>query len=112
METLLPDIDATFVAARPIFVEQERYERRKLKKADDNRWRRLVELAHQQREAEIAHDFLKTLKEMDFDPDHQIAGHLVSNWIAWAEDRLEHATPLRQGVNSIFEVLAGITAWS
>lgn len=128
METLLPDIIGTFVAAWPMLAEQrkarekaelqrriaeqERYEQQQLQKADDSRWRRFVEFAHQQREAEIAHDFLQSLKEMDFEQDHHIAGNPVSDWIAWAEDRLAHAYPLRQGVNSIFEAIARITAWS
>lgn len=71
-----------------------------------------MEFAHKQRETEIARMFLNALKESDFDPDHQIAGNAVSDWIAWAEDRIECANPLQQGVNSIFEALANITPWS
>ena len=128
MEALLPDIVATFVAVGPLLVEQriereeaerlrriaerERYEEEQRQRAADNRWRRFVEVAHQQREAEIAREFLTTLKEADFEPDQQIAGNPVSDWIAWAERRLTRADPLSQGVNQIFEALAKITPWT
>jgi hypothetical protein len=85
MEELLPDIVATFVAAAPLLVEQrkkreenerlrqiaerQRYEERQRRKLDDNRWRRFVEFSKQQREAELARDFLQTLRPYELRPN-------------------------------------------
>ncbi|WP_155831122.1 hypothetical protein [Hyphomicrobium sp. 802] len=128
MESLLPDVIATLVAAGPLLVErrkqreeeerqrriaeQKRYEEQQQKKLDDNRWRRFVELAMQRREAETARQFLNALKSLDIDQQHEIAGHSIADWISWVEQRLLRADPLNHGADAIFESISQVATWT
>jgi hypothetical protein len=128
MESLLPDLVATFVAAGPLLVEQrrqreeaerqrqiaerKRYEEQQRRKLDDNRWRRFVELAQQRRNAEIARAFLEALKATNFDPQREVAGNSIADWIAWVGGRLSDADPINHGADAIFEAIAKVTTWT
>jgi hypothetical protein len=128
METLLPEIVATFVAAGPLLVEQrcqrekaerqrqiaerQRYEEQQRRKLDANRWRHFVEIAHQWRDAEIARAFVAQLKRLDYDEDEEIAGNRLSDWIIWAEEHAHSTDPLNHGVEGIFNSVGKITTWS
>jgi hypothetical protein len=128
MESLLPDIVATFVSAGPLLVErrkqreeearqrqiaeQKRYEEQQRRKRDDNRWRKFVQLAQQRHDADLARAFLEAIRATDMQPETEIDGRNVREWISWAEDRLTQLDPLNHGVESIFQTLAGITEWS
>lgn len=128
MESLLPDIIATLVAAGPLLVErrkqreeeerqrriaeQKRYEEQQQRKLDDNRWRRFVELAVQRREAETARQFLEALKSLGVNLQNEIAGNSIADWIAWVEQRLLRSDPLNHGADAIFETIAQVTTWT
>jgi|ERR1700730_1315893 hypothetical protein len=128
MESLLPDLVATFVAAGPLLVEQrrqreeaerqrqiaerKRYEEQQRRKLDDNRWRRFIELAQQRRNAEIARAFLEALKTTNFDPQREVAGNSIADWIAWVGGRLSDADPINYGADAIFEAIAKVTTWT
>ncbi|MBB4041631.1 hypothetical protein GGR34_003309 [Microvirga flocculans] len=128
LESFLPDIIATLVAAGPLLVErrrqreeeerqrriaeQKRYEEQQRKKQDDNRWRRFNGLAVQWREAEVARNFLNALKETDKDLGKEVGGLRLRDWITWAEQRLEQADPLNHGVEAIFEAIASVNDWT
>ncbi|MEM8804293.1 MAG: hypothetical protein AAGF55_17340 [Pseudomonadota bacterium] len=84
MESMLPDILTTFVAAGPLLVaqrkdreaaererqlaEQRRYEEQRRRKRDANRWRRFRELAQDWNELGTVRNFLCALRTMDVDP--------------------------------------------
>jgi hypothetical protein len=128
MESLLPEIVGTFVAAGPMLAEQrrqreeearqrqiaerERQLQRERRKQDSNRWRRFVEMAHQSRNAEIARKFVAALKESQFDPDTQIDGKNLAEWLAWAENWAVADDPLNNGPEKIFKEVSDITSWT
>lgn len=127
METLLPDIIATFVTAVPLLVEQRRqseeqqrqwkldelrrYEERQAMALDANRWRKFLEFAQQSRQAENAKKFLDLIKAKCSDREHQVAGVPVADWITWVEHWLIKADPLHNGIDHIFEAIARSNAW-
>ncbi|TPM07409.1 MULTISPECIES: hypothetical protein [unclassified Mesorhizobium] len=128
MDTMLPDIVATFIAAGPLLVqqrkdreaaererqlaEQRRYEEERRRKRDANRWRRLKEMAQDWRELATVRDFLATLRSMNVDPSTEIEGRSVAEWIAWGDNWLERADPTVNGVDSVFRQIAAITDWT
>lgn len=128
MESLLPDIVATFVAAGPLLVDQRRQreeaerqrqiaelkrnEERQRRKLDDNRWRRFVELALRRRDIEIAHGLLKALKMASFDSQQEVAGTSIADWIEWAESHLADDDPVNHGADAVFQAIAEVTAWT
>ncbi len=128
MESLLPEIAATLVAAGAVLVdmrrkreeaerlrlmeERKRTEERERRKLDDNRWRRLTELADAWRTAKVTRDFIAAVKAMPSDSQEALAGMPLAEWLAWAEERLHKADPLTYGVDGIFRDIAEVTAWS
>jgi hypothetical protein len=128
LESLLPQIVATFISAGPKLAEQrrqreeerrqwelaeqQRREDQQRRKLDDNRWRRFVELAHQWRAAETARQFIDALKDAGIDPDQHIGDTRAADWIAWAEDRLLKMDPLERGTTDVFRMVAKTTAWT
>lgn len=128
MERLLPEIVATLIAAGAVLVEkrrkreeterqrqieeQRRAEERERRKLDDNRWRRLTELANAWRTAQVTREFITALKAMPSESQEAIAGQSLNEWLAWAEERLQKADPLAYGVDGIFGDVAQVTAWT
>lgn len=128
MESFLPDILATFVAAGPLLVEQtrrraeeerqrqitaqKRYEDQQRRKRDDNRWHRFSALAQGWDDLKTTRAFLDALKTKAPSEDMDIDGKPLSEWIAWAEARLEEADPLHHGVEAIFQSVAEVTEWT
>jgi hypothetical protein len=128
MESLLPDVVATIVAAYPLLVEQrrqheeaerqrrieerKRYEEEERRKLDNNRWRRFLEFAQRRRDAQLARAFLDELKMGNIDLQREIAGYTIEGWIAWAENRVADADPLNQGAYGVFEAIAKVKSWS
>lgn len=128
MDTMLPDIVATFVAAGPLLVqqrkdreaaererqlaEQRRYEEERRRKRDANRWRRFKEMAQDWRELATVRDFLATLRSMNVDPSTEIEGQSVAEWIAWGDNWLQRADPTVNGVDIVFRQIAAITDWT
>ena len=128
LESQLPEIVATFVAAGPALIEQtkqrkeaevlrreaehRRYEEQQRRKQDDNRWRRFVEMSQTWRELELAGHFLSELRAQNIDPEAQIDGRSVQDWIAWAQMQLTNRDLVAAGPKRIFEDIASVTSWT
>lgn len=129
MEDLLPEIAATIIAAETVLTdlrrereeaerqrrieEQRRAEEEARRRQDANRWKRMTELAEAWRTAELTRDFIAALKALPA-PEQQepIDGRTVTEWITWAEERLQKADPMTYGVEAIFGDVAAITSWT
>ena len=128
IEQCLPDIIATFVAAGPLLAketlrrreaerkwrlaEQRRYEEQQIRKRDDNRWRRFIEIAHDWQSIETARRFLDNLRQLEMDLDCEVEGQSLREWTAWAEQKLQSEDPLTKGVNDIFGSIASVSKWT
>jgi len=128
METLLPDIVATFVTAGPLLAEQKRqrdeiehqrriteqnrYEEQQRQRRDENRWARFTDLARQWHDTKVARRFFTALKNAPVNPDLQIGGTGVREWFAWAELHLQSHDPLVNGVEAIFNSVADVSEWT
>ncbi|MGD9738418.1 MAG: hypothetical protein AB7S41_02510 [Parvibaculaceae bacterium] len=91
--------------------EQQRYEEQQRRKLDRNRWRRVVEIADEWREAKLAREFVAALREAGPDLDQSVGDRTVGDWLAWAEDRATALDPLARGAASTFERVASVTNW-
>ena len=49
---------------------------------------------------------------MDVDPSIEVDGRSLGEWLMWAEDRLQRADPLANGVEDLLRRIAGIKEWS
>jgi hypothetical protein len=128
LETLLPEIVVVFVAAGPLLVEQRRrrdeaererqiaelrrYEEEQKRKLDDNRWRRFTEIAQQQRDYDLARDFLRAIKATNPDPQLQVGDSDIAAWIEWAEKRISDTSPLAYGAKAIFHAVSQVHAYT
>lgn len=128
MEDMLPDIVATFVAAGPLLVQQRkdreaaererqlaehrRYEEQRRRKREVNRWRRFKDMAKEWQELATVRDFLTAFQSADADRSAIIDERSVADWIAWAEDWLQRADPLADGVGNVFKQVAEISDWT
>ncbi len=122
IEQHLPEIIATLIAAGPLLAdetrrrheaeqkfrlaEQRRYEEQQLRKRDENRWQRFVEIAHQWQSIETARKFLGSFRQQGVDLDDEIGGQPLREWVAWAEKKLESENPLLKGARGIFDSVA------
>lgn len=128
MEGLLPQIVPALVSAGAIVAEanrkreeeqrlwqleeRKREEERERQRLDDNRWRHLTELAEDWRTVQLTKDFVVALKKLPLPADDRIAGKRLTEWLSWAEERLQSADPLSYGVDGIFESVGEVTAWT
>jgi hypothetical protein len=128
MEELLPEIVATFIAAGPLLAEQRRSreeqarlhaiaeqrreQERQKRKQDQNRWRRLVQIAGGWREVEAARDFIAAMRALPVPEGQLIEGQPIEEWLVWAEQHLESANPLSHGVEGIFKDIAQVQSWT
>lgn len=127
MEDLVGEIFATMHAAAPLLEaerlaaeerearwreeEARRREAERQQKIADNRLRQFGQRAGQWESINRMRAFLAEVKALPRDPDVQIEGRSLSDWIAWLEARIEARDPLRAGSTAIFEELAGVTEW-
>ena len=127
LETMLPEIVTTFVAAGPLLVqqrlereearqrqieEQKRQERRQAKKRDDNRWHLFGRFAKQARDVDLARAFLASLKANASDPTEMAGDKAIGEWIAWAEERIERDDPRLRNPKDIFSTLSAVSEWN
>ncbi len=128
METLLPGIFATFVAAIPLLVEekrqrdetarrwreaeQRRAEDEQRRRIDDARWRKFVELAGKMRQADLAREFLQRIKDSAPDPGQQAGANSLGEWLRWAEGRIAATDPLQGDAAEIFAEIALTDQWT
>lgn len=128
LEGSLPDIVATFVAAGPLLVqrrrdreiaererqlaERRRYEERQRRKRDSNQWRYFREMAQDWHQLALVRDFLTALRSYEIDPEIQVDGRNLRDWLTWAETRLQRAAPTADGIVGVFKALGAIREWS
>lgn len=98
--------------ARRREAEHRHYDEQQRRKQDDNRSRRFVELFKTCRELELADRFLKELRSQNIDPDVQIDGRSVQDWIAWAEKQVTNRDLFAAGPRRISEDIASVTSWT
>jgi hypothetical protein len=93
--------------------EQRRAEEEARRRQDTNRWKRMTELADAWHTAEVTRDFIAALKALPA-PEHQelIDGRTVSEWISWAEERLQETDPMTYGMDAIFRDISHVTSWT
>lgn len=127
LEALLPDIVATIVAAGPLLEERtrqhkeaerrrriaevERYEEQQRRKLERNRWRRFLAYAKAWQDAKLAQEFVAALKPM-MGSGESVGGRTVTEWISWAEAKVQEADPTALGVEAIFDAVGKIETWS
>lgn len=127
METMLPGIVATFIAAVPFLLEEKRkrdeaaerwrqaeqrgaedeYRRR----LDDARWRKFLELAGEMRKADLARELLDRIKAAEPDLNDEAGVDTVSDWLGWAEARIEALDPLQRTAAELFTDVAATNVW-
>jgi hypothetical protein len=69
-------------------------------------------LAQDWREQQIAAEFLEALREIEADPEAQVQGRPLAEWLAWAEHRLKDADPLAKGLAGVFGEVASVKEWT
>lgn len=128
LEQQLDDIVAGIMAAFPALEQlrrereeerrrseiaaRERRERENARKLDAARFRRLLELASAWREAELARAFLAALREQLPPGSSPVAGIETTDWLAWAERKVDEHDRLGSDPGSILESIAEVTLWT
>lgn len=103
LESMLPQITAAIssvAAARRAWHEewereaerkqaeqQASFERKRARLVDQNRWRRLIEIAQERRDADLVRVLIATLEQSITDPTKLIGEKSVAGWIEWARER-------------------------
>ncbi|PCD03332.1 hypothetical protein COC42_02730 [Sphingomonas spermidinifaciens] len=91
---------------------RERRERENAQRLDAARFRRLLELASAWREAELARAFLAALREWVPPGSPPVAGIETTDWLAWAERKVDEHDRLGSDPGSILESIAEVTLWT
>ena len=129
MSELLPEIAATIVAAGPVLrdmrrareeaerlrriEEARRAEEEARRRQEKNRWKRLTEHAQAWRSAQVAREFLATLKDLSHTEQHDVVdGRTVAEWISWAEAHLREADPMTHGAKALFHNISEVKSWT
>lgn len=89
---------------------QERYLREEERKLDRARFRKLLELAGNWREAEVARAFVAALRAALPTGSPAIGGIETDQWIAWAERKIEAYDRLASEPGSVLEAIAAVTS--
>ncbi|MGN6549987.1 MAG: hypothetical protein ACTHJ3_08870, partial [Pararhizobium sp.] len=93
--------------------EARRYEARRLKEIDDKRWNKLCEFAANWEQRDRLLVFLAEVEKRAFDEGDIIVGDsALSDWIAWAKERVEALDPLRRGPAGMFDTISKVSQWS
>lgn len=120
---LLPEIVGRIMAAGPILIERKREreesarkhreeeerrnERLRLKQIDDRRWGEFRTLAGNWHERAALADFLAEIEtRFSVDADSTIAGQKLSEWIAWAQQKIDMLDPFKDGIGGLFEKIS------
>lgn len=126
---MLPEIISTIMAAGPILEqmkrereerekryreeETRRYEAQRLREIDDKRWQKFRQFAANWEERERLLSFIAEIENRRSDEgDVTVAGGPLSNWIAWAKERVEALDPFRHGPTAMFETISKVSQWS
>jgi hypothetical protein len=120
MGTLLPEIAGRIMAGGPILIdwrrEQEeearkreeeharRQELRRLKQMDEDRWRQFCAFATDWQERNRLLAFLAEVqRRSEADADVTIADKKMSEWIAWARQKIDSLDVFESGIAGLFE---------
>lgn len=123
IEALLPEVVARIMAAGPILVEWERerkeearrreeeeerrQERRRLKQRDEHRWRQFCAFATDWQERTRLLTFLAEIERRSHaEANATIAEQQLSEWIVWAQQKIDSLDPLQKGVAGLFEKIS------
>ena len=125
LEEMLPDIIAAIMAAVPLLVartrareesdrcyelaQQQRYEAEQRRKLDEGRWKRLVDLSQQWREAALVRRFVARLKREEMEIDRDINGMPLGVWLEWAEKKIAATDPSTWRPEEVFASVASVT---
>jgi len=117
---LLPAFVARILATGPALVEArkrreevaerhrreqaERYERERLARIDAERWERFRELAGAWEECARIRAFIQALRSDQEKAAGELEGRSVSEWLDWAESKVEAMDPMGMNGVRIFEV--------
>jgi hypothetical protein len=128
IDTMLPEIVATFVVLAPVLAERTRLreesarcraeeqrraeEERQRRREDHNRWRRFLDIAGAWKEAALAREFIAALRAGDLGANELIEGRSVSEWLDWADAKASGSDPAGQGIELTFEDVARVHAWT
>ena len=84
-------------------------ERRRI---DDARWRKFVELAGKMREADLARELVRRIRDGAPDLDQQAGANAVGEWLDWVEARIAASDPLQGDAAGIFTEIAHADPWA
>jgi hypothetical protein len=116
----LPQIVGSIIGAGPILVEQQRdreesarryreeearrYERQRLREIDERRWTRFRERADDWEERTKLLAFTAELqRRLEIEGDAQVGDRQLSQWVAWAKERIDALDPFNRGLPGLFE---------
>lgn len=86
---------------------------RRVKEIDDKRWNKLCEFAANWEQRDRLLVLLVEVEKRVFDEDDIIVGDsALSDWIAWAKERVEALDPLRRGAAGMFDTISKVSQWS
>jgi hypothetical protein len=127
IETMLPGIVATFIAAIPFFVEEKRKhdeaaERRRQaeqrraaeerrRRLDDAGWRKFLELAGEMKQTDLAREFLDRIKASRPSLTEEAGADAVADWLDWVEARIEATDALNRSAADLISDVAGTNVW-
>lgn len=127
LETLLREVAATVLAMGPHLAQLRRereeqarlYEKRRRQaeadrrrmKLEANRWRRFVELARTADEVRQARMLIAQLQAQGATAE-KVGGKTISDWLDWAEERVNAVDPLQRGAGALFADVAEVTEWT
>lgn len=123
MGGLLPQIVGRIMAAGPILIEWERerkeearkreeeelrrQERRRLKQRDEERWGQFRAFASDWQERTRLLAFLAEIeKRSHAEANATIAEQQLSEWIAWAKQKIDSLDPFQKGIEGLFEKIS------
>lgn len=119
----LPEITGAIIGAGPILVERQRereetarryreeeirrYEERRLKEIEDRRWAQFRGRAADWEERARLLTFVTELqKSLQSEGDALIGDRQLSEWIAWAREKIDAVDPLGRGIRAFFEAIS------
>jgi hypothetical protein len=123
MGALLPEIVGRIMAGGPILIEWERerkeearkreeeeerrQERRCLKQRDEHRWRQFCAFTTDWQERTRLLTFLAEIENRSSaEANATIAEQQLSEWIAWAQQKIDLLDPFQNGVAGLFEKIS------
>jgi hypothetical protein len=119
----LPEIVGAIIAAGPVLAEQQRereesarryreeearrYERQRLKEIDTRRWTRLRERAvHWEERTRLLAFITEVQRRSEAEGDTQAGDRQLSEWITWAQEKINALDPFSQGLIGLFESIS------